>query len=133
MYKPVKFITKIPYKDFSTYYLFCKNTKILLPIEIENIDSGTQVVPSIYNSIKRILIGSGIFVKGIKIYRQSQNNFYTYITIKNKENIIDVNIGFTDGIKLAKEMSVPIYVSEKILDEFGLKITSDLISKALRY
>ena len=82
MYKPVKFITEIPYKDFSTYYLFNKRSKILVPIETCNSKGYDFGVPSIYNTIKRIIKGTGFSILGVKIYHYDGNIFYTYLSIK---------------------------------------------------
>ncbi len=133
MYKPAKFITEIPYKNFSTYYLFYKRDKILIPIEIEKGNSNIRSVPSIYNSMKRIIFGVGYSVVGIKIYHRDQSTFYTYVTIRKEKTNMDINVGFRDGIEIAREMSVPIYVKEKIIKECGIEITKDLVLKALRY
>ena len=132
MYKPVKFITEIPYKDFSTFYLFCKSSKTLLPIEIENKQNTNSQKPSIYNSMKRILVGSGIFISHIKIYYHCANTFYVYLAIKKEGGIFEVNISFKDALEIYKEMPVPIYVRENILKNYGIEITKDIVLKALR-
>ena len=132
MYKPVKFITEVPYLESSTFYLFSKSLKILLPIEIDNNDVQSSTTPTIYNSIKRIIEGIGAKVLHIKIYHHYENTFYTYLTIKNDKEVFEINISFKDGIEIAKEINVPIYVKSRILENHGIKITKDLITKALK-
>lgn len=127
MYKTLKFIVKIPYQNFSTYYLFNKNEKILLPIEID----GKIESPSIHDSLIRIIKGTGYSIVGIKIYYHKENTFYTYLTIKNSKNIFDININLIDGLEICKKSSTPIFINEKILRSCGIEITKDLVLKAL--
>lgn len=130
MYKPVKFITEVPYSNFSTFYLFCKPLKILLPIEIEkNINS---TAPSIYNSLKRILQGLKVSISYIRIYHQFGDIFYTYLAIKKENETFEINISLKDALKISKEMSVPIFVKDKILRDSGIEITKDIIIKSLQ-
>lgn len=130
MYKSVKFITEVPYTDFSTLYLFCKSLKTLLPIEI--VFNNKNTAPSIYNSIRRILRGCGIGVSNIKIYHYYCNSFYAYLTLKKGDREFEFNIGIKDALEISKEMSVPIFVKDKILENCGIKITKDLLIKSLR-
>jgi bifunctional DNase/RNase len=130
MYKLVKYITKVCYKDFSTYYLFHKGGKILLPIEIYNQES--TATPSIYNALKRIITAVGFSVIGVKIYHFTDNIFYTYITMKNDGIEFDINLSFRDAIEIAKETSSPIFIKDSILDSCGIAITKDMVIKALK-
>lgn len=132
MYKLVKFITEVPYKDYSTFYLFCKTPKLLLPVEIENKQNRAPQIPSIYNSVKRILLGTGISISHIKVYHQCEDVFYTYLTICKNGGAFEVNVSFKDAIEISKEMSIPIYVKEKILKNSGIEITKDIVLKALK-
>ncbi|NMB91314.1 bifunctional nuclease family protein [candidate division WWE3 bacterium] len=136
MYKPVKFITSIPYKGFSTYYLFNKKNKILIPIEI-NKENNSKITPSIYNSLNRLVSALGYSFLYIKIYKLYQNTFYTYLSLskRNEHNninkVMDLNISFEDGISMSKEANIPIYIKESIAKEIGIEITKKLVEKAL--
>jgi len=127
MYKPIKLITKIDYGGFSTYYLYYKNTKTLLPIEI----NGTPQIPSIYNTLKRLIFALGGKAKYIKIYKVSQNTLYTYLTLEKEGQILDVSIGFPDAIEIARESDFPIFAKEEIIREHGIKITEKIVKRAL--
>lgn len=130
MYKPVKFITEIPYNDFSTFYLFCKPLKILLPVEIEK--KTNPMAPTIYNSLKRILQGLKVNISYIRIYHQVGDTFYTYLAIKRNSETFEINISFKDALEISKEMAVPIFVKDKILKDSGIEITKDIIIKSLK-
>ncbi len=130
MYKPVKFITEIPYNDFSTFYLFCKPLKILLPVEIEK--KTNPMVPTIYNALKRILQGLRVDISYIKIYHQFGDTFYTYLALKRENEIFEINVSFKDALEISKEMVVPIFIKDKILRESGIEITKDIIIKSLK-
>jgi len=130
MYKLVKYITKVNYRDFSTYYLFYKGRKILIPIEIYN--EKDTATPTIYNSIKRILKAVGFSVIGIKVYRFSENIFYTYVTLKKENLEFDVNLSFKDAVEISKETSSPIFIKNSILQSCGIEITRDMVIKALK-
>jgi bifunctional DNase/RNase len=132
MYKSVKFITSIKGAGFSTYYLFCSSSRILLPINIENSRENEKSVPTIYDSIKRLLFGAGIKVLGIKIYYECDNIFYAYLTILKDKKKLDINISFKDAINIAKEVSAPIYVKKPVMDKSGIKITKSMIQEALQ-
>jgi len=136
MYKPVKFITKIPYQDYSTYYLFNKTDKVLIPVEIErNIRSAA--VPSMYDTLRRVVKALGYSFLYTKIYKQSQGVFYTYLSIyksvckDKRSNALDINISFSDGIEIAKVTNTPIYIKEEIIKEMGIEVTKELVEKAL--
>lgn len=128
MYKPVKFITEVPYRDFSTFYLFNKSDKILLPLEIGRETSA----PSIHDSLIRVIKGIGYTILCLKIYRHVGGNFYAYLTIKNKEKILDINISFKDGLEICKKSASPIFVNKNILELHGVEITKELVFKALK-
>jgi len=133
MYKPVKFITSIPYKDFITYYLFNKTKKILIPIEISKEES-VRAVPTIYNSMKRLISALGYSLLCLKIYKLDQNIFYTYLSIcknDNLSNVMDLNIGLKDGVEISKETNIPIYINEEIIKQVGIVVTRKLVEKAL--
>ncbi len=140
MYKPVKFITDIPYKGYSTYYLFNKSRKILIPIEIDKEES-KKYTPTIYNSIKRLIYALGYSCLCLKIYEYDQNIFYTYLSIyknrtsreisKDVDKVMDLNISFEDGIKITKEINIPIYINEEIIRRVGIVVTKKLVEKAL--
>jgi bifunctional DNase/RNase len=130
MYKPVKFITKIPYNFISTYYLFHKEKQILLPIEILNQDK--CYIPSIYNTVKRLLNAAEVSVTALKVYKFSNDTFYTYLSIKKRGSTLDINIDFKDGIEISKETSCPIFIEEGVLKSCGIKITKDMVVKALK-
>lgn len=133
MYKQVKFITNIPYKDSSTYYLFNKSKNTLIPIEISK-ESNEDATPSLYNSMKRLVYALGYSFLCLKIYKFDQNIFYTYLSIYkngNSESVMDINIGFSDGIEISKETSIPIYINEEIIKQVGFVVTRKLVEKAL--
>jgi bifunctional DNase/RNase len=127
MYKPVKFITKINYKDFSTYYLYCKPLKTLLPVET----SENKPYPSSSNTIKRLVSALGGKIRYMRIYKCDQTNFYTYLNVEKSGSFYDVNISFQDGISVVRDSNIPIYAEEKILTNLGFEITKDLVKKAL--
>lgn len=127
MYKPIKFVTKINYKDFSTYYLYCKSLKTLLPVET----CGDKPFPSSTNTLKRLINALGGKIRYLKIYRCDQSNFYTYLNVEKSGSFYDVNISFKDGIDMVRDSCIPIYAEEKILTNFGFEITKELVKKAL--
>jgi bifunctional DNase/RNase len=132
MYKSVKFITNIEGNEFSTYYLFCSSSRTLLPINIENDKENEKSVPTIYNSIKRILLGTRIKVLGIKIYYECDDIFYSYLTVSRNGKKLDINISFRDAINIAMEIPTPIYVKKSVMDKSGIKITKSMIKEALQ-
>jgi bifunctional DNase/RNase len=132
MYKSVKFITNIKGSNFSTYYLFCSSSRVLLPINIENDEKSEELAPTIYNSIKRILLGTKIKVLGIKIYYECDNIFYSYLTILSNGKKLDINVSFRDAINIALEIPTPIYVKKSVMDKSGIKVTKSMIQKALQ-
>ena len=132
MYKPVKFIAEVPYIDFSTYYLFCKQLKTLIPIEIPSNTINHSEIPSVYDSIKRIIYGTGYSVLGLKIYRQECGVFYTYLIIKKNNTVLDINVSFVDGVRISNITSSPIYMEKNILEKSGIVINKDMVLKALR-
>lgn len=127
MYKPIKFVTKINYKDFSTYYLYCKSLRTLLPVETYE----DKPFPSSINTLKRLINALGGKIRYLKIYRCDQSNFYTYLNVEKSGSFYDVNISFKDGIDMVRDSCIPIYAEEKILTNFGFEVTKELVKRAL--
>ncbi len=132
MYKAVKFITKIPYKDYYTYYLFCTSIKSLIPIEVHKNNYDNFSSPSIYNTVGRIIKAFNATATKVRVYHLKSGIFYTYLTIQIEGSFFDINIGVKDGVEIAHELSIPIYVKGKIIERCGIKVTKELIKKALR-
>ena len=131
MYKPIKFIAEIPNINYSTYYFFCKQSNTIMPIELlEGINSHLEV-PSIYDSITRIIRGVGYSAKSVKIYRQEFGVFYTYLSIQRDKEVFDINIGFKDAMNIARETCLPVYVEDSILKINGFVINKNMVLKAL--
>ena len=131
MYKPIKFIAEVPNINFSTFYLFCKQLNILIPIEISDYSKSLTACPSVYDSIKRIIYGTGYSVDALKIYRYEYNTYYSYITIKKGNDRRDINISLKDGLNITKETMSPIYIDNNILKTSGILINKDMILEAL--
>ena len=85
-----------------------------------------------YDSIKRIIYGTGYSVLGLKIYRQECGVFYTYLTIKKNNTVLDINVSFVDGVRISNITSSPIYMEKNILEKSGIVINKDMVLKALR-
>jgi bifunctional DNase/RNase len=130
MFKKIKYLTTINNTGFFTSYFFDKESKSVLPMEtFKQASSPTQ--PKTSNTIRRILVASGINVQAIKIYLYKDDTFYTYITIKKDDRCYDINAGFLDAVKIGQEFNAPIYTTEKVIKDCGIKVTKELIEKSL--
>jgi bifunctional DNase/RNase len=87
--------------------------------------------PQAAETIKKLIYALGVKAECIKIYLFQNNYFYTYMTVKVKDEEIDINVSFVDAIKLASSANLPILFEKSVIKECGFKVTKKMIEKAL--
>jgi bifunctional DNase/RNase len=129
MFKSIEHLTTIPSEEMLTFYFYCRDQKVLLPIETKY--KPIQSDPDTMDTMRRVLCALESRVTGIKIYHHQQNVYYTYLEILKKDEFVDINIDLYDAIQAARMFEAPILIKDDILQESGLKITKELIEEAL--
>lgn len=136
MFEKVQYLSRTIYDNIPTHYFYHKQSKTLIPVKVEH--QGTSYLfephpsqPQAAETIKKLIYALGIKAECIKIYLFQDNYFYTYITVKGKDEEIDINVSFVDAIKLASLSDLPIYFEKSVIKECGFKVTKKMIEKAL--
>lgn len=117
-----------------TVYLFCKETKTLLPIELKvyhNKKDSDFTCPTLINTLSRAISGMEGTIEGIRICKPNGKCFYTYILIKHNHKLVEINIDVCDGIKLAELLKVPVYTKPELLIKEGIYVTRKKIEESL--
>ncbi len=129
MYKEAKYITTICEKDKKTTYLLCRNPQTLIPLELK--DEATCAYPNFKTLCTHILNALKAKVVCAKIYRYQDEIFYSYITLKQNGNSIDVNAPPIVALKACQIFGAPLLVNEAIVNGLGFRITKQMIEEAL--
>ena len=136
MFEEVQYLTHTIYNNTPTHYFYHKQSKTLIPIKIESQSISYLLEPhpsqpQTAETLKKLIYAIGMKVECVKIYLYQDNNFYTYLGVKGKEEEIDINVSFSDAIKLALLINSPILFEKTVIKECGFKVTKKKIEKAL--
>ena len=123
-----------------TAYFYSKNENMILPLWLPN-DSTDQILstqsgrisprPLVHDTLRRAINALGGVINGILIDRYKDGLYYAYIRIKKNNVFYDIDSGLTDALCLALMTGVRIDVNKEILNEYGIKVTKELLEKAL--
>jgi bifunctional DNase/RNase len=136
MFEKVQYLTHTVYNNIPTHYFYHKESKTLIPVKIENQTVSHLLEPhpsqpQTAETLKKLVFALGVRVQCIKIYLFQDNNFYTYISVKGKEQEVDINMSFSDAIKLALLINSPILFEKTVIKECGFRVTKKMIEKSL--
>ena len=129
MYKEAKYITTVPGNDRKTAYLLCKNSKILVPMELR--DESNFVYPDLCTVFRHILTTLKAEIVSSKIYKLQNGAFYTYLTLRQESKFTDINIPPVIALKICRMLDTPIFIDEKIIKNLGFCVTKKMIENAL--
>ena len=145
MFKRIHFIALVSGKqdEFPRYtaYFFEKEEKVVLPVTLSKAEvrhllaTGQKYLTrrqNIYEAVARIVLGLGAKVISISVYRFQDGEFYTYLNIIKEDEKLEISIKFSDGVKIAKNSDVPIYIRRDVLLEQGIKVNKEILRDALR-
>ena len=133
MYKKINYLTTIAKKRSLTSYFFHKASSRVLPVETSVPRLNTsKATPSVYNTIKRMLVATGAMVSSIKLYLYRDGIFYTYITLRMQSNEYDINSCFIDALYISRLFNAPIYARDQVIRCCGIKVTKEQIEQALK-
>ena len=140
MYKRLHFIALIP-KETSRYtvYLFEQEEKIVLPVEIAS-ESASKLLkphtkasqPSIYNTMRRVIVGLKATLSSATIYQHNAGTFYTYLNLAQGKRNLELNCRFSDALNLVKRFEVPLYIDQEVLFSQGIRVSKKILRDALR-
>jgi len=145
MYKRVHFIALVPNhhpdSENHTLYLFDKNEKVVMPVEIKNREAVFYLtgkthlrhpVPHLYNTIKRLLSCFNVRLVSVTVYNFQDGILYTYLNLIFDQKHLEINISFHDAFVLAMMYKSPLYIKNNILEEKGIKVSKQKLRDALR-
>lgn len=127
MMQKIKLLDAVINSNLVTFYFIHKNSKILLPVEININTLDTPV----YETLKKTFSMLGITFDCINIYLFKESNFYSHLKINAGDRVHEININTLDALNLARYLSIPVYIEEGVLEECGIKMTKEMIEKVL--
>lgn len=139
MILPLKLLTVINNDEnptISTFYFFCKDLKILLPVTVTENDKirfTNFEKANIYNTYLRTLKALNAKIYGISIYLYRNNDFYTYLHLRTKSGRYEINCNISDTLGIYLHTKCPIFTTSKVLENGGIKVTKKLVASALGY
>lgn len=145
MFKRIYFIALVPNPKFEnkkyTLYLFNKDEKIVVPVEIRNTEAlmfltgRTHVdlaAPSLFNAIKALIEGFSAKLISVTVYKHQNGLFYTYLNLICGEKHLELAMEFTDAFVVSRLFDAPLYIDHGVLVEKGIKVSKEVIRDALR-
>lgn len=127
MLQKLKYLATIKDQQSLVSYFYCKEYKTFLPV---NLKYDTKF-PKSSDTIFRIINALKAKVVEIKIYREQEGFFYTYITLKLHGGLYDISSNFEDAFELSTVAKIPVYVEQTILQKNGIKVTKDMLEEIL--
>lgn len=115
-----------------TVYIFANEKQIIFPIQM-NTDEAKCLVKTlykgntegnIYETTKRLAAALNAKITSIIIYKYLDGIFYTYIRVTKQEEVLDINVKFSDALILATACNLPIYIKDQIITDFGIELVS---------
>ena len=137
MFEEVTYISCIANGKTSTYYFYHKKTKTLVPIQLDEQHTSLRLrethpgIPPASETLRKVISAVGAKVLNVKIYLFQDSVFYTYITITNGAEEIEINANFMESMTIAEQIKSPILFEKNVIKECGFKVTKRMIEKAL--
>ena len=135
----ITLIPNLPELQYTAYF-YSKNENMILPLWLPN-DSTGQIIsaqsggnsprPLVHDTLRRAINALGGTITGVLIDRYKDDLYYAYIRVKKNNVSYDIDSGLTDALCLALMTGVRIDVNKEILNEYGIKVTKELLEKAL--
>ncbi len=128
MYQKAKYLTTISCDNLSTSYLFCKEGKILIPVETENYNPSSSI----------IALSSIAFAFDIKFINSKLNRMYNgscgaQISLKRNNRVVNINTSPFVAVKAAALFNKPLLIEDRLVKTLGLKVTKEMIQEAIEY
>jgi bifunctional DNase/RNase len=113
-----------------------KDQKVFLPISIGNFEATAIYMelydeppprPICYDLVKTVLGQIDAKVERIVISDLKDDTFYAQITLRNGDEVFDVDSRPSDAIALALKLHSPIFAADSVLHDAGLEVNGDEI------
>lgn len=111
-----------------------KDQKVFLPISIGNFEATAIYMelydeppprPICYDLVKTVLGQVDAKVERIVISDLKDDTFYAQITLRNGDEVFDIDSRPSDAIALALRLHSPIFVVDSVLNDAGLEVNGD--------
>lgn len=128
MYQKAKYLTTISCNNLSTSYLFCKEDKILIPIETKNHDPSTFIL-----TLKSIAFAFNINFIGSKLNRLYDGTCGAQILLRRNNRVVNINTSLPVAAKASELFNKPLLIENRLIKTLGLKVTKEMIQEAIEY
>ena len=137
MYKRIYFIALVQ----RTLYLFNKEGKIVLPVEIKNMEAlmfltGKVGVkgnsPHFYMFVKALLEYFGAKVVSVNLLRCENSLFCAELNLIVYKKHVKMTMNFVDAFVISRLFDAPLYADHKVLDDRGIRVSKEILRDALQ-
>lgn len=106
----------------STFYLFEPDEKYIIPVEVPHVKA---------DLIKKFLRLAGMEVNSLIVYHQCRGRLFCFLTFSKDDILHKIECPIHEALNLCRAVQVPIYATEEIIKQCGIKITRKLIENSL--
>lgn len=116
-------------------YFYDPLGKTILPVTTyQNIDRfvGVYSANGYEKCLKTI---AGIFkckITGVVIYLRLSDRYYVHLRLDGNKKQYEIDIDLVDALCVAKCLNIPLYMEKHLMTTIGIKVTKDLLEKALK-
>jgi len=128
------FPNESPVVNGYTLYLFCREEKVLLPINIGDITTQNMLNSQlgIYKLLTNFVHFFHARFEKILISHKDDDSYYAYVRLAKAKTVYDFLLPVEDAICLAVKLNIEMYIATELLYQDGIKITKELLASYLR-
>lgn len=128
MYQKAKYLTTISCNNLATLYLFCKDGKILIPVETKDYNPSSSII-----TLSNIAFAFNIKFINSKLNRMYDGSCSAQIALKRNDRVVNINTSPFVAAKAAALFNKPLLIEDRLVKTLGLKVTKEMIQEAIEY
>lgn len=137
MYKRIYFIALVRH----TLYLFNKEEKIVLPIEVKNMEAlmfltgrahANNNFPHFYVFVKNLLKFFGAKLISVTVFSCDGGLYCANLNLVLGDRHLKLPLGFIDAFVLSRLFDAPLYIEADVLAGCGIRVSKEILRDALK-
>lgn len=133
-------IPDVEIEGIYTIYMFNHERKVLLPIKTTKWECDALLLaksnkstlrPHTHDTLKRVILSLEARVEEVFVYKVLDEIFYSYIKLRTRLGVIDIDSRTTDALCIAIRFSAKINVDVSVYEAEGIVLTRELIEQSL--
>lgn len=82
--------------------------------------------PHVYDTLRRTIYGLGAVPKAVLIAMYSAGVFYTFIQVEKNNQLLEIDVKFSDAISLAVACGIPILIENNLSKILGIDVDPEM-------